>query len=360
MGAAAEAADLRPDRGVQAFLRAQTPVSLVAGAAGAAALLVLVAGGLAVVTAHGWTPAQSVAAAIVSGAFGAVLVSAAAVGIAAALAAWRALPRMPTKPAREACLGGAALGLQAAVLAGFLLWFRGGDVEVFARNFLEFSIVGDFVGRFVRGAVNTVILALSGEALGIVLGLVLAVFALSHRMVVRAPARAYINFFRGTPLFWQIQFGFFGIVLGLRMNLTPYQVAILIIGLNAAAYSAEVFRAGIQSIERGQFDAARGLGMSYGQALRHVVLPQGIRRVIPPLTNEFVILIKDTSLVSILGLTLAEKELLGVGRDIYSATFNATPFLASAAGYLAITLPMIRFVTWLERRLRSGLTGIWT
>jgi polar amino acid transport system substrate-binding protein len=98
--------------------------------------------------------------------------------------------------------------------------------------------------------------------------------------------------------------------------------------------------------------------MGYFKALRYVILPQAILRVIPPLTNEFVILIKDTSLVAVLGLTLSQQELLAVGRDIFAQTFNATPFLASAAGYLVITLPMIRVVTWLERRLQSGLTGI--
>jgi His/Glu/Gln/Arg/opine family amino acid ABC transporter permease subunit len=229
---------------------------------------------------------------------------------------------------------------------------------VFARNFLEFEVLAEFWPRFFRAALNTIILALGGEGIGIALGLVLALFALSKRRVVRAPARIYINFFRGTPLLWQLSFFFFGIVLGLRLDLGPFEVAILVLGLNAGAYSAEVFRAGIQSIERGQFEAARSLGMGYFKALRYVILPQAILRVIPPLTNEFVILIKDTSLVAVLGLTLSQQELLAVGRDIFAQTFNATPFLASAAGYLVITLPMIRVVTWLEGRLQSGLTGI--
>jgi polar amino acid transport system permease protein len=241
-----------------------------------------------------------------------------------------------------------------------MLWFRSGDVETFARNFFNFEVLGEFFDRFVHGAINTLILALGGEAIGIALGLLLAVFGLSSHAVVRAPARVYINFFRGTPLLWQLSFFFFGLVLGLSLDLTAYQVAILVIGLNAGAYSAEIFRAGIQSIERGQFEAARSLGMGYLKALRLVILPQGVRRVIPPLTNEFVILIKDTSLVSVLGLTFAEQELMAVGREIYNTTFDATAWLGTAAGYLVITLPMIRVVTWLERRLRSGLVGVGT
>lgn len=348
----------RPDRGLRYFATEQTSMSIAVLVMGALSLGFLTVGSAAVVTSYGWTPSANVAAALRSQALVSVLIASAGLGLAAGLLGWTSFRRMLTKPSREAAFSGATVGAISLVLAATFAWFRAGDLEIFSRNFFEFSIVAEFWPRFVRGAANTVVLSVFGEGLGILLGLVFAIFALSQRVVVRAPARAYINFFRGTPLFWQIQFGYFGIVLGLRLDLTPYQVAILILGLNTAAYSAEVFRAGIQSIERGQLEAARSLGMSYLSALRYVVVPLGVRRVIPPLTNEFVILVKDTSLVSILGLTFAEKELLGIGRDIYASTFNATPFLASAAGYLIITIPMIRVVTMLEKKLRSGLTGI--
>jgi len=347
----------RPDRGPRWFVGEQTPLSTLTAVTGGAALAVLVAGSIAVLTIHGWTPSEQLAEGITSDAQRAVLMATIALGVLAAGLGMR-FRRMPTRPSREASISGAVLGLQAIALAGLYLWFRAGDVETFARNFFEFQLVGEYLPRFARAALNTLILALSGEALGIALGLVLGVFVLSDRRVVRAPARAYINFFRGTPLLWQLSFFFFGIALGLRLNLGPFEVAILVLALNAGAYSAEIFRAGIQSIERSQFEAARSLGLSHFRALRLVILPQAIRRVIPPLTNEFVILIKDTSLVAVLGLTLSQQELMATGRDIFSQTFNATPFLISAAGYLAVTLPMIRFVTWLERRLRSGLTGI--
>jgi polar amino acid transport system permease protein len=347
-----------PDRGLRHTAREQTPLSVLALAAGASSLLLIFVGSAIVVTAYGWTPTESLAEAITSQAQLAVLLGGIALGVVAGVAGFFGSRAARTKIAREGSISGAVLGAQGIVLAGFLLWFRSGDVARFARQFFDFALLGDFVDRFLRAALNTIILALSGEAIGIALGLVFAVFALSNRAVVRAPARAYINFFRGTPLLWQLSFFFFGIVLGLQLDVGVYTVAILVFGLNAGAYSAEIFRAGIQSIERGQIEAARSLGMSYLKALRLVILPQAIRRVIPPLTNEFVILIKDTSLVVVLGLTLSQQELLSTARDIYAQTFNATPFLAAAAGYLAITLPMIRFVTWLERRLRSGLTGI--
>ena len=347
-----------PDRGVRYVIAEQTPLSATTASLGAASMAVFVAGTFAVLTASGWTPSSRLATGITSPAQSAVLAAAIALGVAAVALGAATYRRLPTKPSREGAVAGIALGAQAAAVAGLYWWFRLGDVEVFARNFFEFALLGEFWSRFLRAAGNTVILALSGEAIGIAIGLVLAVFAISTHRVIRAPARIYINFFRGTPLLWQLSFFFFGVALGLRLNLGPYEVAILVLGLNAGAYSAEIFRAGIQSIERSQFEAARSLGMGYFKALRLVILPQVFRRVIPPLTNEFVILIKDTSLVAVLGLTLSQQELLAVGRDIFRVTFNATPFLASAAGYLAVTLPMIRFVTWLERRLRSGLTGI--
>ena len=210
---------------------------------------------------------------------------------------------------------------------------------------------------FARGAWNTLVLSLAGAALGFGLGLVISLFTMSKRAVVRAPARLYINFFRGTPLIWQISFAGIGLVPALRLDLSMYTIAILVLGFNLAAYSSEVYRSGIQSIERGQIEASRSLGLTYFQSMGYVIVPQAIRRVIPPLLNEFVILIKDTSLVSVLGLTIAQKELLGVGRDIYSSSFDATAWLGAAAGFLIITLPMIRIVTIVERRMRSGLTS---
>jgi polar amino acid transport system permease protein len=266
---------------------------------------------------------------------------------------------MPTKAAREASIVGGALGAQAILFSGIYLVFRTGDVEIFIRNFFDLQELGGLGTVFLRGALNTIILAFGAETLGIVIGLALALLVLSKRAVVRAPARLYINFFRATPLLWQLLFFSTVMVVGFGLfPRDPYPVAIIILGLNAGGYSAEIFRAGIQSVERGQLEAARSLGMSYSQAMWYAILPQAIRRVIPPLTNEFVILIKDTSLVAILGLTFIQRELLAVGRDAVLETGNSTAYLGTALGYLVVTLPLIRLVTWVERRLRSGLVGI--
>ncbi len=337
----------------------QTALSLATAIVGAVSLALVLVGSLVLIWTGGWTPDEKILATVTSTAQAALLWAGMVLGAVALVAGALTYRRMPTKASREAAIAGAALATQTVVFSGVFLWFRSGaNVDRFVRQFLRFELLQEFASQFVNGAKNTVILALTGEGLGIAIGLALSFLVLSRRAVIRAPARVYINFFRGTPLIWQLSFFFFGMVLGLGLNISPYQAAFLILGLNAGAYTAEIFRAGIQSIERGQMEAARSLGMSYFQAMRFAILPQAIRRVIPPLTNEFVILIKDTALVVVLGLTFGERELLSVGRDAYSETFNATPFLGSAAGYLIVTLPMIRVVTWLERRLRSGLAGV--
>jgi polar amino acid transport system permease protein len=370
------AVELPPDRGMRYFMAHQNSWSWAALILGIGTVLAIVGGTIGVLDSHGWTqqcpegvsrvvcsPSDPLAEGFLSDGLGSVILATFVVGIAAGLVGIISAFRYQTRPQREATVAGAVLAVQGVLLAVLLIAFRGSDVEVFTRNFLDVSLLGNFWERFVSGAKNTLILSLAGAALGFFLGLILSLFTLSKRAVIRAPARVYINFFRGTPLIWQLSFAGLGVVAALdlgwfRGTEGPYRVAIVVLGLNLAAYSAEVYRAGIQSLERGQIEAARSLGLSYGQAMWNVIIPQAIRRVIPPLTNEFVILIKDTSLVIVLGLAFAQKELLGVGRDIYNSEFNATAWLGSAAGFLIITLPMIRLVTILEKRLRSGLTSV--
>jgi polar amino acid transport system permease protein len=339
----------------RAWLDQQVGLSLGTLLVGAAALTVSVVGSVILLVARGITPAQSLVETIISPTQGLLLWIGLATGGIAVVGGALFFRYMPTKPAREASVAGAALGVQAILACLLYMWFRTGQPEIFVRNFLSFVRLEGLGPAFIDGARNTVILALLGELLGVVIGLIMAMLILSARAVVRAPARAYINFFRGTPLLWQLSFFSVVIIIGFGLfGRNPFAIAILILGINAGAYTAEIFRAGIQSIERGQMEAARSLGMSYPQSMRHAILPQAIRRVIPPLTNEFVILIKDTSLIVILGLTAAQRELLSVGRDAYSETFNATPFLGSALGYLAVTLPMIRLVTVLEKSQAGG------
>ncbi|MDQ3645752.1 MAG: amino acid ABC transporter permease [Actinomycetota bacterium] len=289
-----------------------------------------------------------------------ILVAGIVLGIVALTLGASTFKKMTSKRMREQSIAGAVLGAQAIVVALAILWFRSGQLLIFIRQFLNFEHLDGYYTRFVTvGAKNTLMLAFGGELGGIVIGLVLAVFMISKRRVVRAPAIGYVNFFRGTPLIWQLLFFYSVFTLGFGvLRGQTFQAALIIFALNTGAYAAEVFRAGIQSIERGQMEAARSLGMTYGQAMRYAIVPQAVRRVIPPLMNEFVVLIKDTALVAVLGLTLSELDIFSLSREVRSTTLNGTSLVAAAIAYLVITLPLIAVVNQVERRLRSGLTGV--
>ena len=326
---------------------------------GGGALALLIVGIPIVLVAGGVVPYESILESFTSSTTRSLLVAGAVLGAIALLAGFRSYKKMPTKSSRERAIAGGVLGIQAVLLAVVILGFQAlGEPEPFFRSFLNFNVLSGYGDTFLRSVMNTVILAFAGEAGGVVLGLVFAVLLLSKRPVVRAPARAYVNFFRGTPLIWQLSIVYFGISFGLGIRLSAFTVAIMVFILNTAAYAAEVFRAGIQSIERGQLEAARSLGMSYPQAMWNAIIPQAFRRVIPPLLNEFVILIKDTSLVVVLGLFAENYELYTWAREGYSASANSTFYVVAAAGYLAVTLPLIRGVNAVEKRLRSGLVTV--
>jgi His/Glu/Gln/Arg/opine family amino acid ABC transporter permease subunit len=221
------------------------------------------------------------------------------------------------------------------------------SLERLRTNYLDFGIVFDNFDAILQGVFVTISLALLAEALGIVLGLVLALLKIGRLRILSWPAQLYIDFFRGTPLLVQITIIYFTTAsVGLRFN-SLFLAGLVALSLNAAAYVAEIFRSGIQSIDKGQMEAGRASGLSYGKTMRYIIVPQAFRRVIPPLTNEFVMLIKDTSLVSVIGLA----ELLRAARVLQSETFNGTPLIAAALIYLAICLPLIYLTNILERYL---------
>jgi polar amino acid transport system permease protein len=166
-------------------------------------------------------------------------------------------------------------------------------------------------------------------------------------------ATVYIEIFRGIPALITLILVGFGLPIALNGFRVPGgisgQVAIGL-GIVAAAYMAETIRAGIQAVPKGQMEAARSLGMSHTRAMVSIVIPQGFRIIVPPLTNELVLLIKDSSLVFVLGTTPMTKELTKFGRDFMSSTFNGTPLTVIAIMYLVITIPLTQLVAWMERR----------
>jgi len=209
----------------------------------------------------------------------------------------------------------------------------------------------DSLRPLLKGTVITLELTAGAVAMGIVIGLFMALMRLSNSRILRGLAIAYIDFFRGTPLLVQILMVYFAVPQLLNFQIpNNYQfiAGILAMGLNSGAYIAEIFRAGIQSIDKGQGEAARSLGMSHGQAMRYVILPQAFKRVIPPLGNEFIALLKDSSLVSIIAL----QDLMYTGKLIVSRTYQPfVIYLEVALFYLVMTLILSRFVNYTERRL---------
>ncbi|MEU0661589.1 amino acid ABC transporter permease [Streptomyces lavendulocolor] len=200
---------------------------------------------------------------------------------------------------------------------------------------------------------NTVVYTLSGFAFGLVLGLVIALMRLSSVAPYRWAASVYIEIFRGLPAL--LIFIFVGVAVPLAFPGTEipggtYGKVALGLGLVAAAYMAETIRAGIQAVPRGQMEAARSLGFSHARAMVSVILPQAYRIIIPPLTNELVLLFKDSSLVLFLGVTLDERELTKFGRDLASQTANSTPILVAGLCYLLVTIPLSFVVRRLEAR----------
>ncbi|MCF0087525.1 amino acid ABC transporter permease [Streptomyces griseoaurantiacus] len=200
---------------------------------------------------------------------------------------------------------------------------------------------------------NTVLYTLSGFVVGLVLGMVIALMRLSSVGPYRWVSGIYIEIFRGLPAL--LIFIFVGVAVPLAFPGTEipggtYGKVAIALGLVSAAYMAETIRAGIQAVPKGQMEAARSLGFSHARAMISVVIPQAFRIVIPPLTNELVLLFKDSSLVLFLGVTLEERELAKFGRDLASQTANSTPILVAGLCYLLVTVPLGFVVRRLEAK----------
>ena len=209
---------------------------------------------------------------------------------------------------------------------------------------------------FKTGLPNTLILTVCAAVIGLVLGMTLAVAGISRHRWLRWPARVYTDIFRGLPevvIILLIGLGLGPVVGGLTGN-NPYPLGIAALGLMAAAYVGEIFRSGIQSVEPGQLEASRALGFSYPSSMRLVVIPQGIRRVLPALMNQFISLLKASSLVYFLGLIANQRELFQVGRDLNAQTGNLSPLVAAGFFYLLLTVPLTHLVNYIDGRLRRG------
>ena len=216
----------------------------------------------------------------------------------------------------------------------------------------SFGFIIDALPVLLAGACVTLVLTAAATIFGSIGGTALGVARLSKVPILRLLARIYVDFFRGTPLLVQLLIIYFGLPpllksVGIDFSLSKGAAAVLGLSLNSAAYLAEIVRAGIQSIEAGQKEASESLGLSQGQTMRYVVFPQALRRMIPPLGNEFIILLKDTSLVTVIGF----QELLNQGRLTVATNFRAFEiYITVALIYLVMTVAASQVFSWLERK----------
>ena len=204
------------------------------------------------------------------------------------------------------------------------------------------------IAPLAQGAAVTLKLFAITLALALPLGLALALARLSRVKALAGAVGGYIWLMRGTPLMLQMLFIYFALpfvpVIGVR--LPDFPAAVVAFALNYAAYFAEIFRAGIQSVDRGQYEGAKVLGMTYAQTMRRIVLPQMWARILPPVSNETITLVKDTSLIYVLALN----DLLRVARGVVQRDFSFTPFIVAAAFYLVMTLVLTWGFQYLEKK----------
>jgi polar amino acid transport system permease protein len=243
-----------------------------------------------------------------------------------------------------------------ATVAALVLIFLVVDWGELGGALFKWDIVTDQFPDILTTALrNTVIFTIFGFIGGLSLGLLLAIMRLSKVKPYRWFAATYIEVLRGIPLLVTLLILGFGIPIATGWQWpNPYIQGAVPLALVAAAYIAETVRAGIEAVPRGQMEAARSLGMSYTRAMATIIIPQAFRIIVPPLTNEFVLLIKDTSLISVLGVTASTLDLARFGRNGVNDTANATPLVVAGLVYLALTVPLTQLAAWMERRSKAG------
>ena len=225
------------------------------------------------------------------------------------------------------------------------------------RTFFDFGAMAEVLPQLLAvGLLNTLIISVAATVIGVVLGMVVAVMGISPSRWLRIPARIYTDLFRGLPAILTILLigqGFARLSQSI-FGPSPYPLGIIALSLIASAYIGEIFRAGFQSVDKGQGEACRALGMSYGKSMALVVIPQGIRRVLPALVNQFIAIVKDSSLVYFLGLLVSERELFRVGQDAAVLSGNLSPLVMAGVFYLIITVPLTHLVNYFDSRFRAG------
>ncbi len=213
----------------------------------------------------------------------------------------------------------------------------------------NWNLIVDNFPLLLQGALITIQITVMSVGCGFLIGMLVALAGMSRFKIVRMVVKCYVELFRGTPLLVQIFMIYFALPMVIHQQINPYVAAVTACSINSGAYVSEIFRAGIQSIDKGQMEAGRSLGLTWVQTMRYIIMPQAFKAIIPPLGNEFIAMMKDTSLVSVIGF----EELTRRGQLIIARTYGSFEIWSAVAViYLVMTLSISRLVAYLERRYK--------
>lgn len=215
---------------------------------------------------------------------------------------------------------------------------------------MDFELISKSIPILLQGALVTVEITAMAVFCGFLIGGIVSIARLSNISILRRLAIVYVDCIRGTPLLVQIFIVYFALPVVLGFRIDKFAAAVMACSINSGAYVAEICRAGIQSIDKGQMEAGRSLGLTWWETMRFIILPQAFKRIIPPLGNEFIAMLKDSSLVSVIGF----EELTRKGQLIISRTYASLEiWLCVALMYLVMVLLVARGVAYLEKRYRK-------
>ncbi len=225
-------------------------------------------------------------------------------------------------------------------------------IDVFIQQFIDY---GGY-NKVLEGLQNTLIIAVMGLIIGVVIGTLIATVRVIPKYkvlprVLNGICDFYVGFFRGTPIVVQLLLFYYVMLPLLGVKMTSVSVAIIVFGLNSGAYISEIMRAGILSVDSGQMEGARAMGLSFSAAMLKIVIPQAVKNILPTLGNEFIVLIKETSVVSFVGATDLYVAFNYIGSNSYEFMI---PYLAMAVIYIVLVLVISTFIKIMERSLRKG------
>lgn len=220
---------------------------------------------------------------------------------------------------------------------------------------MDFSFLSDYSYYFLTGTVNTVLIAFLTVIFGVVIGTLLALMKISSNGIFKFIASAYIEFIRGTPILVQALIFFYLIQIPdfklFGLDMARFIPGVIALSVNSGAYVAEIIRAGIQAVDKGQMEASRSLGFTSGQSMRYIIIPQAIKNILPALGNEFIVVIKESSILSVIGIV----ELMRSADIVKSAIYRPfEPLLVAAVIYFILTFTLSRVLGIAERRMRTG------